>query len=63
MPDNKPSFYERLRGKRTKDIELPNESHEDPRINDPGEMIKRIQDNPALKALRSYGEAVNKAKK
>lgn len=64
MPsDNKPSLWEKLRGKRTSDINLPNESGQtDARINDPAEIIKGIQNNPALKALRAYGEAASKKK-
>ncbi len=59
MPsDNKPSFYEKLRGKRTSDIQLPNESgQEDSRLNDPANIIKGIENNSALKALRAYGQS------
>ena len=66
MPsDNKPSLYEKVRGKRTSNIELPNESgRTDSRLNDPSELVKGIENNPALKALRAYGEkAYQKAKK
>jgi hypothetical protein len=65
MPsDNKPSLWEKMRGKRTSDINLPNESGQtDSRFNDPAEIIKGIENNPALRALRAYGEAANKAKK
>jgi hypothetical protein len=63
--ENKPSFFERLRGKRTSDINLPNESGQiDSRLSDPAEIIKGIENNPALKALRAYGaEALKQEKK
>lgn len=67
MPsDNKApmSLWEKLRGKRTSDINLPNESGQvDARLNDPAEIIKGIENNPALRALRAYGEAANKQAK
>lgn len=65
MPnDNTPSLLEKLRGKRTSDITLPNESGKvDARLNDPSEIIKGIENNPALRALRAYGGAVSKQAK
>ena len=60
MP-NKPSFIEWMRGKRTNDINLPNESGSvDASINSPERIIQGIEENPSLKALRAYGEAAMK---
>jgi hypothetical protein len=57
------TLWETIRGKRTNDINLPNESGvTDSRFNDPAELIKGIENNPALKALRAYGEAASKKK-
>jgi hypothetical protein len=65
MPnDNAPSLWEKIRGKRTSDIQLANESGQtDSRFNDPSELIKGIQNNPALKALRAYGARTQEKKR
>ena len=64
---NPPSWYEKMRGKRTKDIYLPGEGEKDPRLVTPGaqlhEAFKTMKDmrkNPSLEGLRRAAEAQNK---
>lgn len=60
---SKKTFMERLRGKRTRDINLPNESGQvDSSLTSPDRLIQGLENNAALKALREYGEAANKKK-
>ena len=64
MTPSKPSFFEWMRGKRTRDIELPNESGQvDPQLSSPDVMIQELANNPALRALREYGQAISKQQK
>ena len=64
---NPPSWYEKMRGKRTTDINLPGEEKKDPRPVTTGEQLgeafktmKDIRKNPSLEGLRKAAEAQNK---
>lgn len=63
MIDKILALYDSMRGKRTTDIMLPNESGQvDSRLSDPAFMIQDIANNPALRALRDYGQAAAQQK-
>jgi hypothetical protein len=59
--EGKSTLFEKLRGKKTRNINLPNESGAvDATLNDPARMIKGLENNASLRALREYAEGVTK---
>ena len=63
MAGNKPTLFERLRGKRVSDIDLPAETPRDPRLPRPGKMNEIQQGIDKLRQMREYRKGVEDALK